>query len=191
MTTLPPELALVLDAGEDEHLEVKEAKQTDAYEELAKYCSALANEGGGRVVLGVTDARPRRIVGTNAFPDPGQTTARLMSELHVRVTHQEYGTPGGRVLVFEVARRPAGTPVQYRGQYLMRAGSSLVPMTAETLRQVFDEIAPDFSATVCPHASLDALDPAAIHVLRASWAKKARDPSITNLTDLRVLHDLG
>lgn len=32
-----------------------------------KYCVALANEGGGKMILGVTDKMPRRIVSTQAF----------------------------------------------------------------------------------------------------------------------------
>ena len=37
---------------ENEHLEFKEAKSSFHFEELVKYCVALANEGGGRMVLG-------------------------------------------------------------------------------------------------------------------------------------------
>lgn len=49
--------------GEDEHLEFKEAKQSFRFESLVDYWVALANEGGGRIVLGVTDRLPRRVVG--------------------------------------------------------------------------------------------------------------------------------
>jgi|GEM_PF-4857805 len=42
----------------------KEAKQNYQFEKLVDYCVALANEGGGKIILGVTDKRPRRIVGT-------------------------------------------------------------------------------------------------------------------------------
>ncbi len=56
-----------MQAREDEHLEFKEAKQGFDFEELVKYCVALANEGGGKMILGVTDKMPRRIVSTQAF----------------------------------------------------------------------------------------------------------------------------
>ncbi len=56
-----------MQAREDEHLEFKEAKQGFDFEELMKYCVALANEGGGKMILGVTDKMPRRIVSTQAF----------------------------------------------------------------------------------------------------------------------------
>ena len=43
-----------------------------------KYCVALANEGGGKVILGVTDKRPRAVVGSQAFPDLERTKAGLI-----------------------------------------------------------------------------------------------------------------
>ncbi|MFV1966334.1 MAG: helix-turn-helix domain-containing protein [Pirellulaceae bacterium] len=56
-----------MDADEDEHLEFKEAKSNFHFDKLVKYCAALANEGGGRFILGVTDKKPRRVVGSRAF----------------------------------------------------------------------------------------------------------------------------
>ena len=51
---------------------------------LCEYCVALANEGGGKIILGVTDRRPRRIVGTAAYAEPGRTEAGL----HERLAHR-------------------------------------------------------------------------------------------------------
>ena len=48
-------LAAWMAGVEDEHLEFKEAKSHFDFEKLVKYCAALANEGGGRIILGVTD----------------------------------------------------------------------------------------------------------------------------------------
>jgi len=58
MNTDLAQLQTWLNAGEDEHLEFKEAKNRYDFEELVKYCVALANEGGGTMILGVTDKRP-------------------------------------------------------------------------------------------------------------------------------------
>ena len=41
------------------------------FDKLVNYCVALANEGGGKIILGVTDERPRSVVGTTAFAEPG------------------------------------------------------------------------------------------------------------------------
>jgi ATP-dependent DNA helicase RecG len=52
------QLELWLHAKETEHIEFKEAKQRYDFEELVKYCVALANEGGGKMILGVTRSDP-------------------------------------------------------------------------------------------------------------------------------------
>ena len=70
---------------EDEHLEFKEAKQRFDFERLVKYCCALANEGGGRMILGITNKRPRRVVGTLAFSNLQKTKAGLIERSHLRM----------------------------------------------------------------------------------------------------------
>ena len=70
MTATLKELEGWLSEPEGERLEFKEAKANFHFETLAKYCAALANEGGGKIILGVTDRRPRRVVGSTAFDEP-------------------------------------------------------------------------------------------------------------------------
>jgi len=57
----------LLVSNEDEHLEFKEARTSFQFDKLVQYCAALANEAGGNIILGVTDKRPRQVVGTKAF----------------------------------------------------------------------------------------------------------------------------
>jgi ATP-dependent DNA helicase RecG len=129
---------------EHERLEFKEAKQQFDITRLLKYCVALANEGGGLLVLGVSDRPPRKVVGTQAFPALGKIKARIVEALRVRVEIEEISHPDGRVLVFNVPSRPAGTALSHEGAYLMRAGEDLVPMTEDLLRRIFDEGRPEF-----------------------------------------------
>ena len=131
-------------APEDEHLEFKEAKQQYDTTKLLRYCVALANEGGGHLVLGVSDKRPRQVVGTQAFQNRGEITARILEALRMRVDVQELQHPNGRVLVFAVPPRPAGTPLHHEGAYLMRAGEELVPMSPDHLKRIFAEGGPDW-----------------------------------------------
>jgi len=132
------------DAPENEHLEFKEAKQQYDTTKLLRYCVALANEGGGHLVLGVSDKRPRQVVGTQAFQNRGEITARILEALRMRVDVQELEHPDGRVLVFAVPPRPAGTPLHHEGAYLMRAGEELVPMPPDQLKRIFAEGGPDW-----------------------------------------------
>lgn len=145
--------------AESEHLEFKEAKQQFDTAKLLRYCVALANEGGGHLVMGVTDKPPRRVVGTQAFTaatDLNDIKARIVDKLHMRVEVAELPHPDGRVLVFEVPSRPVGQPLGFDGAYLMRAGEDLVPMTPDHLRRIFAEGQPDwFGQPACQDASAD------------------------------------
>ncbi len=67
---------------EDETLEFKRAEKQFDSEKLTRYCVALANEGGGKIILGVTDKPPRKVVGTDAFPNIGKTRSQLLDRLY-------------------------------------------------------------------------------------------------------------
>lgn len=66
-----------LAADEDEHLEFKEAKQQIDFRKLAKYCTALANEGLGRLILGATD-RPNCAIIASADHGAGHSSSIYM-----------------------------------------------------------------------------------------------------------------
>ena len=139
------ELNILLQArSESEHVEFKEAKRNFHFEKLVDYCVAMANEGGGRIVLGVTDVVPRKVVGTQAFEVPERTVQGLHERLHMKIVWEEVEHPGGRVLVFTVPSRPIGQPVHYDGRYWMRAGSDLAPMSPDQLKRIVAEGQPEF-----------------------------------------------
>lgn len=129
---------------ETQTLEFKEAKNSYDREKLARYCVAIANEGGGQLLLGVTDKPPRQVVGTSAFPDLIHTASEIFTAVGFRVDVDEVSHPDGRVLVFHIPARPRGTAYDFRGAYLMRSGESLVPMTEDRLRSIFAEGGPDW-----------------------------------------------
>jgi ATP-dependent DNA helicase RecG len=133
--------------AETERLEFKEAKNQYDTTKLLKYCVALANEGGGYVVLGVTDKPPRQVVGSQAFietTDLNKIKSYIIEKLRFRVDVTELQHPDGRVLVFIVPTRPVGQPIAFDGAYLMRAGEELVPMTPDFLKRIFAEDQPDW-----------------------------------------------
>lgn len=145
--------------AEYERLEFKEAKNQFDNTKLMKYCVALANEGGGYLIFGVTDKRPRQVVGSQAFPTPealNKIKAQIVEKLRLRVEITELCHPKGRILVFEVPTRPTGQPIAFEGAYLMRAGEDLVPMTPDMLKRIFAEDQQDwFSRPARSHASPD------------------------------------
>lgn len=149
MTITLEKLALWLRLpSETEHIEFKEANNRYDFEVLVKYCVALANEGGGNMVLGVTDSPPRKVVGTKAFDAPARTVAGIYDRLRFKVRYTELAHENGRVLIFTIPSRPKGHPIEYNGKYLMRAGEKLAPMSPEQLKKIFEEGQPDFLSEV-------------------------------------------
>ena len=187
--TTQQEFQPYLAADEGSHLEFKEAKQNFHFEELVKYCAALSNEGGGKIILGVTDKKPRCVVGSQAFSDLERTKQGLIDRLHLRYDAEEFQHPHGRVLIFHAPPRPIGMPIQYQGAYWMRSGAALVPMTPDMLKRIFAESGPDFSAEPCAKAVIADLLPAAIEDFRTRWIKKTENQALAKLSHEQLLAD--
>ena len=183
------ELKKILEEIEGEHFEFKEAKERFSIDELTHYVCASANTGGGKIVLGVTDKRPRQIVGTNAFEQPERTRATLMDRLHLRIDVQMFESDGKRVLVFIVPSRPVGVPVAYQGKYWTKIGDSLRVMPEGELRGIFEESGRDFSAEPCAKAELSDLDSGAIEDFRRRWMKKSGNARLATSSPEQLLKD--
>jgi ATP-dependent DNA helicase RecG len=187
MATSREQLQTWLEAPEGTNLEFKEAKNNFHFDTLVDYCVALANEGGGKIILGATDRRPRSIVGTQAFAEPGRTEAGLHERLSHRIPVEELIVEEGRLLIVHVPARLAGTAWQINGRYLKRAGDELTPLDGSELRAMFAEAGPDFSAETCPGATLADLDSDAIAGFRERWAQKSRDERKRSWNDIETL----
>lgn len=137
---------------ETPNLEFKAAREQFGFDKLLRYCVALANEGGGKLILGVSDAPPRQVVGTSAFQSPQHVQTKVFDKLRVRVELEEIPHPSGRVLVTHIPSRPAGTAYNLDGAYLMRSGDQLVPMSEDRLRTVFSEGKPDWLSEIAVSA---------------------------------------
>jgi len=145
MTTSPEQIDLWRKSpSEHQRLEFKEAKNQFDSRKLNEYCVALANEGGGILLLGIADKPPREVVGTRAFSDAVAMAEKLFQAVGFRVDIEEVAHPDGRVLVFHIPSRPRGTAYHLDGKYLMRAGEALVPMSEDQLRKIFAEGEPDW-----------------------------------------------
>ena len=129
---------------EDEQLEFKEAKNQYDTTKLFKYCVALANEGGGKFILGVTDKRPRRVVGSQAFLNTNDIKSKILDKLGFRVDVEVFAHADGRALIFHIPPRPSGTAYRFEGAHLMRSGEELVLMSEDRLRTIFEEGKPDW-----------------------------------------------
>jgi ATP-dependent DNA helicase RecG len=189
MSTLLEQLAEWMEGKEGDAYEFKEAKSSFQFDKLVQYSVALANNGGGKIILGVTDRRPRQVVGSHAFSQPERTLQGLRERLPLRVEFDEIRHPGGRVLVFHIPARPVGTPMQHEGIYWSRDSDSLVPMSEDQLRAIFQESGRDFSAETCRGATLTDLEIPAIEDFRRRWISKSGNEALGSLSVEQLLTD--
>ena len=182
-------LSELINAKEGEHIQFKEAKRRFDFGEAARCCCALANCGGGKLVFGITDKRPRKIVGSLAFEQPERTRRTLIDKLKIMVDFYEYNHDGKRVLVFDVSGHPMGIPVQVDGVAWWYESDSLITMPEEIRRQIYEETGIDFSGSVCPQAKISDLDETAINVFRTKWIEKSGNNRLANLSVEQLLHD--
>jgi len=181
----------LLEVKEGEHYQFKEWKTKDDLREATKMCCALANCGGGKLVLGITDKRPRKVVGSTAFPQPERTRADLMSKLHIGVDFFLHQHMNGRVIVFEVASRPIGLPIQADGIAWWYHGDSLIPMPEDIRHSIYAESDHDFSGEVCLGATIDDLDSDAIETFRKTWCEYSGNARVANSSVKQLLRDCG
>lgn len=144
MTTLDEFNQWLAAPRETANLEFKEAATQYDNTKLFRHCVALANEGGGKLILGVTDKPPRRIKGTGAFHIPAGIQSKILDKLRFRVDVEEFLHPDGRVLIFHIPARPRGTAYSLDGAYFMRSPDGTTTMSEDRLRRIFDEGKPDW-----------------------------------------------
>ena len=94
---------------------------------------------------------------------------------------------GIRVVVVHVPPRLPGSAWHLKGTYLKRAGDALVGMSGSELQSIFAETGPDFSAEICPLATLPDLSIEAIELFRKRWAEKSSDSRKLTWTDADTL----
>lgn len=184
-----PDISSLLEANEGENVEFKRAENTFEFDELAKYACALANRGGGCVVLGITDKRPRQVIGSKAFSQPERTRNGLMDRLRLRVDFRLLDAEGKRVLIFDIPPHPLGMPIQDKGIAWWREGDSLVEMPMSEMRAIFAEVGHDYSADVCKDAELSDLDDVAIEAFRQQWLGKSKLPGLAAKSPKQLLLD--
>lgn len=143
------------------------------------------------MVFGITDKRPRSVVGSAAFDQPERTRMGLIEKLKVNVDFQLFNYEEKRVLVFDVKSRPIGMPVQYDGVAWIYEGDTLKPMPEDMRRSIYEETGGDFSGTICAGATVDDLDETAIENFRAKWIEKSGKKQLATLSKEQLLHDCG
>lgn len=183
----------------EDKVEFKEARRGMWYDgkthSVLAYVVAFANEGGGSLVLGMTDRYPHEVVGTEfALDSMGECEARIFHDTGLRPSiyelYEDDGDSTKRVVVIDVPKRPAGKIFTYEGKPLMRVGEHLLPMDDLTRKRIEYEIEPDFSRAICEGATIRDLDPQAIAALKEKYARANHNREFLYLRDEQILSDL-
>ncbi len=154
------------------------------------YCAALANEEGGKILVGVDNNK--KVIGTkDALGTHNKIPHEIWTHLRLRVDVEELDHPSGRVLIFHVPKHPVGMPIKSDGKYPMRLGESLTEMDAQTLKRILNETDDDFSAKIVRNLSLKDIDRDALHEFQKLWAQKSQRRDYLKFSNDELLRHIG
>jgi len=155
------------------------------------YVTALCNEKGGYLVIGMTDNYPHKVVGTNQnLGSIGDLEANIYRDTGIRPKIYELFENHKRVLVIEVPSRPIGKVFKFEDVPLMRVGEELKPMSDEVYLDILQEQDSDFSCQICNDLTIDDLDFEAIKILKEKYSLKQNNSRFSNLSEEQILSDL-
>lgn len=170
--------------AETEWVEFKEARSNFDSDDLGRYFAALSNEANLKaqpsawLVLGIQD-KPRKVVGSRYRPHrPDLDNLKLEIAQHTagRITFREIHElelPEGRVILFEIPPAPSGIPMTWKNHFFGRDGHALGALNLQEIEQIRSQAGhQDWSAQLCPGASIAHLDPAALQLARQKFQQK-------------------
>jgi ATP-dependent DNA helicase RecG len=173
---------------ENECVEFKDANDNFSTSEIGKYFSALANEANLRgresawLIFGV-DNKTRKVIGTR-YREDRERLHSLKKQIadgsepstSFREIHELHDRNGNRVVLLEIPAAPCGMPISWNGHYHARDNESLAPLSLAKLDEIRAQgAAADWSAVICPEATLADLDPAALAKARELFITKYGD----------------
>lgn len=170
-------------------------KPSDRRRCILGYVTALCNEKGGSLVIGMSDHYPHQIVGTKQNEGTiGELEANIYADTGIRPKiyelFEDETSKKGRVLVIDVPPRPFGQIFKFEDVPLMRVGEELRPMSDEVYLKIIQEQEPDFSQQICEGVTIDDLDENAILILKEKYARKQKNNKFLTLDKIQILSDL-
>ena len=171
--------------AETEVTEFKEARNDYDFTKLGRYFSALSNEANltGKeyawLIFGVENTH-RQVVGSNYRHTNRASLDKLKGEIANKTTNRitfieiyELTLNEGRVIMFQIPAAPRGIPIAWDGHYFGRDGEELSPLNLEEIERIRKQASYiDWSAGICPDATIDDLDSTAIKQARDNFKIK-------------------
>lgn len=126
---------------EKENIEFKQ--KLPGFKDLSEYAVGIGNAGGGLLVVGITNKRPRTFVDVGELSN--EQLKKIQLSIHdstgIRVSLQEIRTADGlNILVIQIPGRPKGRIFSTQtGKYLIRVGENLVGLSANEVAAILAE----------------------------------------------------
>ncbi len=183
------ELKRLLAGEEDEHVEFKESFLSR--KEIGEYAVGIGNEGGGWLVMGVTNKKPRRIAGMAepSAEDRQRLLDGVLDATGIRIGLNPFRMVGGFVLAVRIPGRPRGQIFHTKtGKFLMRAGEGLRGMSVGEIERIRAEelAAADYAAEGIPSDWRKVADPVELRRLRRVLEEHRRE-ELARLGDEELL----
>ena len=130
-------LLRLMEEDEGENLEFKTS--LPSRKEIGEYSVGVGNAGGGWLIIGVTDTRPRRILGISEQTSKNLQKIRdsVLDSTGIKISAEPVRTETGLVLAVRIPSRPRGQIFStVAGKYLMRSGDELRGMTLAEIDRI-------------------------------------------------------
>lgn len=138
------EVQRLADRDENENIEFKQ--RLLSYKEISEYAVGIGNAGGGLLLMGITDKKPRKLVGIPEFKldDVKKIQLSVHNSASIRVIPQLVKTQDGlNLLGIQIPARPRGQVFCTQdGKYLIRVGESLVGIPPNEIARIQAERRP-------------------------------------------------
>lgn len=186
------ELNHLVNGSEGEHVEFKPSLL--GRRELAEYAVGLGNSGGGWLLTGVSDRKPRRVL---SFPWPSdEELQRMRTSIYdaarIRVDFERIEHPDGPVLGMRVPSRPRGMVFHTQdGKYLIRLDEGLRGMTLAELDSIRQEAGVERTAIPIPGPWAELVRPAGMEALRDLMTEAGAARELLAVPDGELLRALG
>lgn len=191
---------------ENEVVEVKQARNNYAFNEIGEYFSALSNEANlhgmqeAWLIFGLAD--DMSVVGSN-FRIDAKSLHHLKKEIkdhtNQALTFIEIYTltvSGKRVVMFQIPPAIPGIPTTWNDKAYARVGDSLEPLPINKMDEIRRQTGYDWSKEIVDDAGMDDLDPVAVSRARELFIRhetgRGKDPAyFESMDNVSLLNKAG
>ena len=170
---------------ESQNIEFKESWR----DEYLKWICGFANADGGRIYIGISDNN--EIIGVEKADKLMEDIPNKVRDILGIVVDVNLLTEGDKKYI-EIVVEPYTNPINYKGVYHYRSGSTKLELTGPALNKfLLDKVGLKWCDVTVPGASIEDLDHNMLKLYREKAIKSNRiDEDVLNDTDQELLEEL-